>query len=97
VYFIRARGVGQPRAGDLLQQRIARVLAIARAHGHSALVLWAWGCGAFGNDSQRTARGFHAALLAHVGAFSQVVFAIADWSRQQRFLAPFAARFVATS
>jgi uncharacterized protein (TIGR02452 family) len=85
--------VGQPRAGDLLQQRIARVLAIARAHGYSALVLGAWGCGAFGNDPQRTARDFHAALLAHAGAFAQVVFAIADWSPERRFLAPFATVF----
>jgi uncharacterized protein (TIGR02452 family) len=85
--------VGQPRAGDLLQQRIARVLAIARAHGYSALVLGAWGCGAFGNDPQRTARDFHDALMLHAGAFAQVVFAVADWSPERRFLAPFATVF----
>ncbi|NCA71279.1 MAG: TIGR02452 family protein [Sphingobacteriia bacterium] len=88
-----APGVGQPRAGDLLQQRIARVLDIARAHGYTALVLGAWGCGAFGNDPHRTARDFHDALMLHAGAFSEVVFAIADWSPERRFLAPFAERF----
>ena len=39
--------IGQPLAGDLLQKRIHRVLAIARSYGYSALVLGAWGCGAF--------------------------------------------------
>jgi uncharacterized protein (TIGR02452 family) len=89
--------VGQPRAGDLLQQRIARVLAIARAYGYTGLVLGAWGCGAFGNDPHRTARDFHAALMPHAGAFAQVVFAVADWSPERRFLAPFALRFAPTS
>jgi uncharacterized protein (TIGR02452 family) len=88
-----APGLGRSRAGDLLQQRIARVLAIARAHGFTALVLGAWGCGAFGNDPHRTARDFHDALLRHAGAFAQVVFAVADWSPERRFLAPFAERF----
>lgn len=88
-----APGVGQPLASDLLQQRIARVLDIARAHGYTALVLGAWGCGAFGNDPHRTARDFHDALMRHAGAFAQVVFAVADWSPERRFLAPFAERF----
>ena len=78
------------KAGDLLQQRIHRVLAIARAYGYPALVLGAWGCGAFGNDPRRTAIDFrHALEQEHSGAFSEVVFAIADWSPERRFLGPF--------
>ena len=81
-------------AGDLLQSRIRRVLAIAAAYGYQALVLGAWGCGAFGNDPARTARDFHAALAGDfAGAFAAVVFAITDWSPERRFLAPFAAVF----
>jgi uncharacterized protein (TIGR02452 family) len=82
--------VGQPVSGDLLQQRIHRVLAIARAYAHSEVVLGAWGCGAFGNDPFRTARDFRQALEGEfAGAFSDVVFAITDWSPERRFLGTF--------
>ena len=82
--------VGQPEAGDLLQRRIHRVLAIASAYGHAALVLGAWGCGAFGNDPQRTAADFRQALeYEFAGAFSDIVFAITDWSPERKTLGPF--------
>lgn len=82
--------VGQPRSGDLLQKRIHRVLAIAQAYGHSSLVLGAWGCGAFENDTQRTAADFRQALETEFrGAFADIVFAITDWSPERRFLRPF--------
>ena len=93
-----APAVGQPQAGDLLKQRIHRVLAIARGHGYAALVLGAWGCGAFGNDAQRTATDFRDALeQEYDGAFSEVVFAIADWSPERKFLGPFCNVFAANS
>lgn len=82
--------VGQPRAGDLLQQRIYRVLDIARSYGYSALVLGAWGCGAFANDPRRTASDFRHALEGDFrGAFSEIIFAITDWSPERRFLGHF--------
>ena len=82
--------IGQPEAGDLLQKRIHRVLAVARAYGYDTLVLGAWGCGAFSNDPHRTARDFrHALETEFSGAFSEVVFAITDWSPERRFLGPF--------
>lgn len=82
--------IGQPCSGDLLQKRIDRVLAIARAYEHAALVLGAWGCGAFENDPHRTAADFrHALEDQYRGAFSDVVFAIADWSPERKFLGPF--------
>jgi uncharacterized protein (TIGR02452 family) len=85
-----AADIGQPRAGDLLQKRIHRVLGIAAAYGHATLVLGAWGCGAFGNDPIRTARDFRRAIEHdYSGAFSEIVFAITDWSPERRFLAPF--------
>ncbi len=82
--------VGQPESGDLLEKRIHRVLSIARAYGYSTLVLGAWGCGAFKNDPVRTAQDFKRALEGDLdGAFNEVVFAIADWSPDRRFLGPF--------
>ncbi|MBO0799097.1 MAG: TIGR02452 family protein, partial [Blastocatellia bacterium] len=85
-----AHDIGQPEAGDLLQRRIHRVLAIARAYRYSALILGAWGCGAFGNDTRRTAADFRQALEGEFrGAFSEIVFAIVDWSPERKFLGPF--------
>lgn len=82
--------VGQPQAGDLLQKRIYRVLDIARSYGYSALVLGAWGCGAFENDPYRTAHDFRRALEGEFrGVFSEIIFAITDWSPERRFLGPF--------
>jgi uncharacterized protein (TIGR02452 family) len=70
------------------------VLAVARAYGHSALVLGAWGCGAFGNDAHRTAIDFRDALENNFSeAFAEVVFAITDWSPERRFLGPFREAF----
>ena len=91
-----APAIGQPQAGDLLQKRIDRVLAIAQSYGHSVLVLGAWGCGAFANDPHRTAVDFRQALESdYSGAFSDIVFAITDWSPERRFLGPFRDVFAA--
>ena len=91
-----APAIGQPEAGDLLQRRIHRVLAIAQACDHSALVLGAWGCGAFGNDARRTALDFRRALEGPFsGAFTEVVFAVTDWSPERRYLGPFREAFAA--
>jgi uncharacterized protein (TIGR02452 family) len=85
-----APAIGQPEAGDLLQKRIHRVLSIAKAFGYSVLVLGAWGCGAFANDPYRTANDFRQALENEFsGAFSDIVFAITDWSPERKFLGPF--------
>jgi uncharacterized protein (TIGR02452 family) len=92
-----APDVGQPLSGDLLQVRIGRVLAIAQSYGFDSLVLGAWGCGDFGNDPFRTARDFRSALeIDFAGSFAEIVFAIADWSPERRFLGPFRKVFAAT-
>jgi uncharacterized protein (TIGR02452 family) len=87
--------VHQPRAGDLLGERIERILDIAAAHRYEALVLGAWGCGAFDNDGYRAAADFHRALKNRSGQFREVVFAITDWSEERRYLGPFRNEFVA--
>jgi len=85
-----APSVGQPKSGALIQKRILRILSIASAYGYEVLVLGAWGCGAFANDTMRTANDFRQALeINFSGHFSEVVFAITDWSEERSFLGPF--------
>lgn len=88
---LRDRAPG--RSGEVLralEERVARVLAIAAAHGHEALVLGAWGCGVFGNEPAVVARLFGEALRGpFAGCFSRVRYAVLDSSPEQRFLGPF--------
>lgn len=82
--------IGQPEAGKIMQQRIHRVLSVARAWGYRALVLGAWGCGAYGNDIERTAKDFVEALTGDFfGTFTDILFAIPDWSPERRSLTSF--------
>ncbi|MEI6270584.1 MAG: TIGR02452 family protein, partial [Methylococcaceae bacterium] len=86
--------VGRLQSAELLRLRINRVLSIARAYSYSSLVLGAWGCGAFGNDAVLTAQHFRTALEGEFnGAFSDIVFAITDWSPERKFLGPFSEVF----
>src|SRR5262249_354674 len=81
---------------DAMDRRVRKVLAIAAAHEHEALVLGAWGCGVFGNDSQEIAELFQRALGYHFqGVFARVIFAVLDWAEERRFIGPFQRLFVA--
>jgi uncharacterized protein (TIGR02452 family) len=82
--------VGRERSRRLLKSRIHRVLTIARSRGSDALLLGAWGCGAFGNDPRDTALDFREAIEGEfLGSFAHIAFAITDWSPERRFLGPF--------
>lgn len=63
----------------LLEERIRNILMAAESHGIQALVLGAFGCGAFGNSADMVAGIFHRLLtdgeFSH--SFREVVFAIA--------------------
>jgi uncharacterized protein (TIGR02452 family) len=84
----------RPEIRAQMELRIARVLTIAAAHGHAALVLGAWGCGVFGNDTEEVAELFDRALRGPFrGAFEEIVFAVLDRSPEERFIGPFARRF----
>ncbi len=90
-----APSVGQPRSRELLRDRIQRILHIAAGQNYTSLVLGAWGCGAFYNDPRQTAEDFKAAIVNNFNRqFTDIVFAIADWSPQRRFLRPFHAVFL---
>lgn len=84
----------QPEIRQAFRERIAKLLWIGIQHGHDAIVLGAWGCGAFGNDSKMVSQLFHDALVQDFqGAYQQVVFAIVDWSDDERYISPFANTF----
>ncbi|MBN8610861.1 MAG: TIGR02452 family protein [Deltaproteobacteria bacterium] len=73
----------------VMSRRIARVLDILESTSDRHVVLGAWGCGVFGNDTKTIARLFAEGLAAREGAFDHVVFAILDTSPEQRFRGPF--------
>jgi len=80
----------EDRIGAVMWSRILKVLAAAIRHQHTSIVLGAWGCGAFGNDGYEIARLFKKALDENfAGVFEVVVFAITDWSDDERFIGPF--------
>ncbi len=79
-----------PTIARVLRERIARVLGIAAHLDYGTLVLGAWGCGVFRNDTRDVAHAFHEALTGpFAGAFEHVVFAILDRSPERRFRGPF--------
>jgi uncharacterized protein (TIGR02452 family) len=84
----------QEEVEPAMRERINKVLAIGLAHGHDAIVLGAWGCGAFQIDATLMARLLAEALDGpFLGAYRQVTFAITDWSEERRFIGPFQETF----
>lgn len=74
----------------LFASRIEKVLAIGVAGGFDAVVLGAWGCGAFGNDPNHIAPLFaHALGGPFRGAFAHVAFAVLDHSDEEAMIEPF--------
>ena len=67
---------------------------VAAAHGHTAVILGAWGCRAFGNDWKTVAPWFHEVLTEPFqGVFERGVFAVTDRSKDRCFIGPFEALF----
>jgi uncharacterized protein (TIGR02452 family) len=94
---VHANQVPQARRAEItpvMWRRILKVLAAGVAHGHDAIILGAWGCGAFGNDGNEIAHLFRTALDENFrGAYRKVVFAIVDWSYERRYIGPFEGAF----
>jgi uncharacterized protein (TIGR02452 family) len=86
----------RPQIEAAMRERVGKVLAIAAAQGHDALVLGAWGCGVFGNDPEQIAQFFWYDLTGPFrGTFARVVFAVLDWSDDAHFIGPFRKRATA--
>jgi uncharacterized protein (TIGR02452 family) len=83
------------RVRAALASRAGKVLAVARARGHRAVVLGAWGCGVFRNDPRHVADAFARWLAAarYAGAFDRVTFAVYDRGAGRPTLRAFEERF----
>ena len=94
---VNAGAVGVRQKPDIpaeMERRVEKVLAVMAGHGHDSAVLGAWGCGVFKNEPGLLADLFRKALTAEfAGAFSRVVFAVLDWSEEEKFIGPFKKRF----
>ena len=62
------------------KEKIRTIFRIALYHGHDAIVLGAWGCGAFRNPPQHIAKLFHQVMDENefCNKFRKIVFAIID-------------------
>ena len=74
----------------IMLQRIDKLLALARRHGHTAVVLGAWGCGVFANEPAEMAHWFARQLRdnpSYSGVFAEVHFAVLDRRNDGTFAA----------
>ena len=80
-----------PRIPEVFRQRSEYVLALAASQGYKRLVLGAWGCGVFRNDSAVVAAAFlgHLRHGAWSGRFEYVVFSGLDMSPSRQTLVEF--------
>jgi len=73
-----------PEIAATFERRWANVLGVAEDTGHRAVLLGAWGCGAFRNDpalvAETARRAIHSPRFA--GVFDRIVFAIPDVGRR---------------
>lgn len=80
----------RPEIRPAMLDRIHKVLKLGAAHGHTAIILGAWGCGAFGNDGHDMAAWFDRVLQTDLrGVYNHVVLAVLDFSIDERFIGPF--------
>jgi uncharacterized protein (TIGR02452 family) len=74
-----AARVPQEELDEIMIERLRKMLFLAARKGYRNLVLGAWGCGAFGNDTRRVAEYFHELFLGDDDFdrwFDRVTFAI---------------------
>ena len=69
---------GEKKIAETMTRRIRIMLRIAAKHGYKALVLGAWGCGAFGNSAKKVSGYFRDVLIGeqYGRCFDEVCFAI---------------------
>lgn len=94
------QGLTQEQYRSLLARRTDGILCVAAHLGYRALVLGAFGCGAFGNDASIVSEIFRSSLEHYCQPpfwisrdFHIIDFAVLDNSEQQRNIKAFSAAF----
>jgi len=92
---LREDGNAGPALKETIWHRAGQIIALAREMGHRNLLLGAWGCGAFRNDTPTVADAFAFWLEqeAFASAFDRVVFAVLDKAKGKPTLKAFQDRF----
>ena len=72
-----------------IRAKIEQVLHVMGSRGHRTVVLGAWGCGAFGNETAVVARQMAEAIMSCGAAWGleRVIFAVPDPSKAEVFRA----------
>jgi uncharacterized protein (TIGR02452 family) len=79
---------------ETIRERATKLLGLAAHHGCDALVLGAWGCGAFRNDPVMVAEMFKKLFQGEFKArFPKVLFSVLDTRHGQMIYTAFADRF----
>ena len=76
----------------VMKRRVQQVLSLAALHQYKTIVMGAWGCGVFQNDPADVALYFKECLVDDAvlsKAFTKVIFAVLDRSKEQKFIKPF--------
>ena len=91
---VRASGIARSKQYSDRGGDERGIPAAGMVHGHDSIMLGAWGCGAFGIAGAGITPLFRQALGdSFRGANSQVIFAVLDWSREQRSIRLFQRAF----
>ena len=89
------RSTEEAQVATTIARRAELILAVAAWHGARTLILGAWGCGVFRNDSEVVAAAFAGPLRDGLwaGRFERVVFSVLDPSPLRSIIGPFEAAF----
>jgi len=80
---LQNKGAGLDKAEKIMYERMRKVICLFAEKGCSTVILGAWGCGVFGNDSKSIANNWYK-LLQEEGYkkyFKQIIFSILDTGR----------------
>lgn len=82
---LKPDGSYRPCDERIMIEKINAMFKITKNNGHDAIVLGAFGCGAFHNDPQQVAKLFRNAIIQFIPYFKRITFAIIDSRSSNNF------------